>query len=155
LASDAWWLFIGFWVVCIVERTALAIPSPGFDLYAILFDTVSAFGTVGLSTGVPYDTYSFCGAWHTFSKLVLIVIMIRGLHRGLPMAIDRAVLLPGQELMERMDHEYNGTRAEDEEKVRRNEEGTQAERDEKGQDPEQKADTADQIRQDKSEEAEA
>ncbi len=71
------------------------------------------------------------------------------------MAIDRAVLLPGQELMERMDHEYNGTRAEDEEKVRRNEEGTQAERDEKGQDPEQKADTADQIRQDKSEEAEA
>ena len=31
--------------------------------------------------------------------------MVRGRHRGLPMAIDRAVLLPGEELMLRMDGE--------------------------------------------------
>ena len=42
------------------------------------------------------------------------------------MAIDRAVLLPGQELMERMDREYNSTgdwrpRAEVEEEMRREE----------------------------------
>lgn len=50
------------------------------------------------------------------------------------MAIDRAVLLPGQELMERMDHEYNGISAEDEQRVRRDEEGAQVENDKKGQD---------------------
>ena len=43
------------------------------------------------------------------------------------MAIDRAVLLPGQELMERMDREYNRTgdwkpRAEVKEKMRKVEE---------------------------------
>lgn len=44
------------------------------------------------------------------------------------MAIDRAVLLPGQELMERMDRECNATgdwkpRAEEEEEMRREEIG--------------------------------
>ena len=92
-----------------MERDALSIPSPGFDIYAVLFETLSAFGNVGLSIGVPYDEYSLCGACHTLSKLILMVVMLRGRHRGLPMAIDRAVLLPGQELMERMDREFHRT----------------------------------------------
>ena len=137
LSSDAWWVFIGFFLICIVERDALSIPSPGFDVYAVLFETVSAFGLVGVTTGVPYDNYSFCGAWHTLSKLILIVVMLKGRHRGLPMAIDRAVLLPGQELMERMDREYNRrtrdykSRAE----VVGEETVGQAEDEEEGQDP--------------------
>ena len=123
-----------------MERDALSIPSPGFDLYAVFFETVSAFGIIGVSAGVPYDTYSFCGAWHTLSKLILIVVMLRGRHRGLPMAIDRAVLLPGQELMERMDREYNRTgewkpRAEVEDEMRREKTGWQAENNVEGQDP--------------------
>lgn len=32
------------------------------------------------------------------SKLILCAVMIRGRHRGLPVAIDRAVLLPGEHL---------------------------------------------------------
>ena len=123
-----------------MERDALSIPSPGFDLYAVFFETVSAFGIIGVSTGVPYDTYSFCGAWHSLSKLILIVVMLRGRHRGLPMAIDRAVLLPGQELMERMDREYNRTgkwkpRAEVEDEMRREKTGRHAENNVEGQDP--------------------
>ena len=131
--------------------------APGFDVFAVLFDTVSAFGTVGLSTGVPYDEYSFCGAWHTLSKIILIGVMIRGRHRGLPMAIDRAVLLPGQELMQRMDHEYNGTkldrrkREDMEKQVRRMEMGNQAENAEEGQDPAQNQSTAKHMHQDASE----
>ncbi|KAK4691326.1 Trk/Ktr/HKT type cation transporter, partial [Lecanoromycetidae sp. Uapishka_2] len=157
LAGDVWWVIIPFFLICIIERTGLAIPSQGFDLYAILFDTVSAFGTVGLSTGVPYDTYSFCGAWHTLSKLILIVVMVRGRHRGLPMAIDRAVLLPGQELMERMDKEYNDHPSErhmeeERETVRRDESGGNAETEEKGQDPEQNEETARKMHLDSSQE---
>ena len=62
------------------------------------------------------------------------------------MAIDRAVLLPGQELMERMDREYGGKGSggekhlkEEIEKVRTEEEGAQGENKEEGQDPEQGA----------------
>lgn len=157
LASDAWWLFIAFWLICIIERDGLAIHAPGFDVFAIAVDTISAFGTVGLSTGVPYDEYSFCGAWHTLSKLILVVVMIRGRHRGLPMAIDRAVLLPGEELMQKMDHEYHATpmekqeRADIEGKIRRMESGSQAENAEEAQDPGQNESTRKEMHQHKTE----
>ena len=161
LSSDAWWVFIGFFLICIVERDALSIPSPGFDVYAVLFETVSAFGLVGVTTGVPYDNYSFCGAWHTLSKLILIVVMLKGRHRGLPMAIDRAVLLPGQELMERMDREYNRrtrdykSRAEVKEEMIKEETGGQAEDKEEGQDPGPSRETEEKMRRDFAEKATA
>lgn len=76
--------------------------------------------------------------------------MLRGRHRGLPMAIDRAVLLPGQELMERMDKEYNGTgaeehRAEEKEEIRKEETGIQAETKEEGQDPVESGETKEKM----------
>jgi Trk-type K+ transport system membrane component len=37
---------------------------------------------------------SLCGQFTTFSKLVICAMMIRGRHRGLPNAIDRAIMLP-------------------------------------------------------------
>ena len=135
-----------------MERDGLAMPAPGFSISSVIFDTVSAFRAVGLSTGVPYDSYSFCGAWYTVRKLILVVVMIRSRYRGLPMAIDRAVLIPGQELMQRMDREYNraGTGKphlkEEQEQVRA-EAGSPAE----GQDPEQDEATAEKMHQDESE----
>ena len=79
-----------------------------------VFELVSAYGTVGLSLGLPYvralspsivcvlaslknycqANYSFSGSLHTLSKLILCAVMIRGRHRGLPVAIDRAVMFP-------------------------------------------------------------
>lgn len=97
-----------------------------------MFEVVSAYGNVGLSLGVPYDNYSFCGAWHVLAKLVLMTAMIRGRHRILPMAIDRAVLLPGQGLMERLDRDIQGAHGphwrEIEKRIRQDERGEQAER---------------------------
>jgi hypothetical protein len=72
-----------------------------------LFEVTSAYGTVGLSTGVPYDEYSLSGAFDTLSKVIMVSVMIRGRHRGLPLAIDRSILLPGEDLMHRIDKEYN------------------------------------------------
>lgn len=51
---------------------------------------VSAFGGIGLTLGIPTENYSFSGAFTVTSKLIVIVIMLRGRHRGLPVAIDRA-----------------------------------------------------------------
>jgi len=72
-----------------------------------MFEVVSAYGTVGISLGLPNSDLSFSAAWHVLSKLVLLTVMLRGRHRILPMAIDRAVLLPGQELMEKLDRDYS------------------------------------------------
>lgn len=54
----------------------------------------SGSGTVGLSLGYPDVNTSFSGAFHVFSKLVIIAMAIRGRHRGLPYELDRAILLP-------------------------------------------------------------
>lgn len=50
---------------------------------------------MGISTGLPNEAYSFSGGWHVLSKLILCAVMLRGRHRGLPVALDRAVRLPG------------------------------------------------------------
>ncbi len=58
-----------------------------------------------------------------------MTVMIRGRHRILPMAIDRAVMVPGEELMEKLDKDFrkNAVDAErrnrDEQEVRREETG--------------------------------
>ncbi|KZT64165.1 TrkH-domain-containing protein [Daedalea quercina L-15889] len=96
LSFDMWWLALSLFLLCIIERTPLMDTSTAswFNIFAIIFELVSAYGTVGLSLGVPYANYSFSGALHTLSKLILCAVMVRGRHRGLPVALDRAVLLP-------------------------------------------------------------
>ncbi|KAF4563220.1 low affinity potassium transporter [Pleurotus pulmonarius] len=96
LAFDMWWLVTAVFLVCIIERANLdAVENFGwFNIFNILFELVSAYGTVGLSLGIPTENYSFSGAFHPLSKLIVCAVMIRGRHRGLPVAIDRAVLPP-------------------------------------------------------------
>ena len=57
---------------------------------------------------MPYNEYSLCEAWQSVRKLVLVEFMLKGRHMGLPKAIGGALLLLGQELMERMDRESSG-----------------------------------------------
>jgi Trk-type K+ transport system membrane component len=60
----------------------------------MIFEVVSAYGPVGLSIGLPNESYSPSGGFHTISKVLICAAMIRGRHRGLPAAIDKAILLP-------------------------------------------------------------
>lgn len=98
LAHDIWLLAIAVWLISIIESGQYTRDPVTFSTFNTIFECVSGYGTVGISTGVPWNAYSFCGAWHSCSKLVLIVVMLRGRHRGLPVAIDRAVLLPSKTL---------------------------------------------------------
>ena len=66
-------------------------------MFNIAFEVVSGYGCVGISTGLPNEDYSFSGGWHVASKLIFCAVMLRGRHRGLPVALDRAVRLPGAE----------------------------------------------------------
>jgi len=98
LAHDAWWIVLAIFLIMIIEGSQFEANPATFSVFNVIFEVVSAYGCVGISVGVPNDAYSFCGSWHKLSKLILIAVMIRGRHRGLPVAIDKAVLLPGEGL---------------------------------------------------------
>lgn len=116
LAHDLWWLALAILFITIIETGQFERDPTVFSVFNIIFEVVSAYGCVGVSTGVPWNAYSFCGAWHTLryveiglkltkwlanigtSKLILCAVMLRGRHRGLPVAIDKAILLPDKTL---------------------------------------------------------
>ncbi|WRT64079.1 uncharacterized protein IL334_001007 [Kwoniella shivajii] len=94
LAFDIWWLGFALWLICIIERGHINNDEQNFNIFNVIFELVSAYGTVGLSLGVSYDNFSFSGSFRKLSKLIMVAVMLRGRHRGLPVAIDRAVMLP-------------------------------------------------------------
>ncbi|KAF2091272.1 TrkH-domain-containing protein, partial [Saccharata proteae CBS 121410] len=97
LAHDAWLIVLAVFVIMIIEGSQFETSPATFSVFNVIFEVVSAYGCVGISVGVPDNSYSFCGSWHVGSKLVLCAVMLRGRHRGLPVAIDKAVLLPGEQ----------------------------------------------------------
>ncbi|KAK1822944.1 hypothetical protein LTR12_002666 [Friedmanniomyces endolithicus] len=97
LAHDAWSIVLALILIMILENPSFVANPSVFSVFNFLFEIVSAYGCVGISVGVPWAAYSFCGTWGTTSKLILCAVMLRGRHRGLPVAIDKAVLLPGRE----------------------------------------------------------
>ncbi|KAJ4291484.1 hypothetical protein N0V88_006081 [Collariella sp. IMI 366227] len=96
LAHDLWWLMLAVLIIVTINTGNFLRDPVNFSVFNVIFEVVSAYGCVGISMGVPDDAYSFCGSWHTASKLVLCAVMLRGRHRGLPVALDRAVRLPGR-----------------------------------------------------------
>ena len=98
LAHDIWWIVLAILFITITETSQFERDPVTYSVFNIVFEVVSGYGCVGISVGLPNAAYSFCGGWHAFSKLVLCAVMLRGRHRGLPVAIDKAVLLPGEHL---------------------------------------------------------
>jgi Trk-type K+ transport system membrane component len=98
LAHDLWLLVLAVLVITTIETGNFLGDPVTFSVFNVIFEVVSAYGCVGISVGLPTQAYSFSGAWHAASKLVLCVVMLRGRHRGLPVALDRAVRLPGDNL---------------------------------------------------------
>lgn len=123
LSFDLWYVFLGFFFIAIVEGARLENVSRlfqydnlknltpeqtneyAFTLFSILFEIVSAYGTVGLSLGYPGFNTSFSGQFKPLSKLIIIAMQLRGRHRGLPYALDRAILLPSESLHKKEDED--------------------------------------------------
>ncbi|KAF6805879.1 low-affinity potassium transport protein [Colletotrichum plurivorum] len=96
LSFDLWYIFLGTFCICIAEsRRIMDLNEPSFSVFPVFFEVVSAYGNVGLSLGHPSVMTSLSGEFTTFSKLVICAMMIRGRHRGLPYALDRAIMLSG------------------------------------------------------------
>jgi hypothetical protein len=101
LSFDLWYIFLGLFIISISEGTRLQSNTPedlAFTMFAVLFEIVSAYGTVGLSLGYTGINASFSAEFGVIAKLVIIAMQIRGRHRGLPYELDRAILLPSESL---------------------------------------------------------
>jgi hypothetical protein len=101
LSFDLWYIFLGFFIIAIAEGDRIQSGDPNFTMFDILFEIVSAYGTVGLSLGYPTTDASFSSQFGIVSKLVIIAMQIRGRHRGLPYELDRAILLPSEHLQQK------------------------------------------------------
>ncbi|KAK3942432.1 Low-affinity potassium transport protein [Diplogelasinospora grovesii] len=96
LSFDLWYIFVGFFILAITEGPRLMTND--FSMFAVLFEIVSAYGTVGMSLGYSAVNASLSSQFTVVGKLVIVGMMIRGRHRGLPYGLDRAILLPRESL---------------------------------------------------------
>ncbi|CAL5050029.1 unnamed protein product [Urochloa decumbens] len=83
-------------LVCVTERRSISGDPLNFSTFNMIFEVVSAYGNVGLSTGyscsrllrqgeasVCHDKpYSFSGWWSDQGKLVLVLLMLYGRLKG-------------------------------------------------------------------------
>ncbi|XP_062229736.1 cation transporter HKT2;4-like [Phragmites australis] len=83
-------------LVCVTERRSLTSDPLNFSTFNMIFEAISAYGNVGLSTGyscsrllrpeemsVCHDRpYSFSGWWSDQGKLVLVLVMLYGRLKG-------------------------------------------------------------------------
>ncbi|KAI1087696.1 TrkH-domain-containing protein [Rostrohypoxylon terebratum] len=100
LSHDVWWIALMLFLIAVIEtKHSLADPLT-FNVWTFLFEIVAGYTTIGISIGLPDQSYSLSGGFYTGSKIVMILVMLRGRHRGLPVALDRAVRLPGHNLSE-------------------------------------------------------
>lgn len=107
LSFDLWFIFLGLFIICIAEGGKLTDRPMDFTVFKVLFEIISAYGTVGLSLGYNGFNTSFTGQFTTISKLVIIAMMIRGRHRGLPYSLDRAIMLPNDKMAQRDEMQEN------------------------------------------------
>ncbi|KAL6930778.1 uncharacterized protein HGUI_03358 [Hanseniaspora guilliermondii] len=101
LSFDLWFLFLGLFIICICESKRIQdVNDIHFAIWTVLFEIVSAYGTVGLSLGYPNTDTSFCAQFTKLSKFIVVLLLLRGKHRGLPNSLDRAIMLPSDHLQQ-------------------------------------------------------
>lgn len=93
VAVAALWNAAGVMLLAIAEG-----GRPGVRLEQLIFEQVSAFGTVGLSCGSPGLTVSLAGTFGWFGKLWIAATMFVG--RVGPLTVALAVLAPPRPLYE-------------------------------------------------------
>ncbi|KAI0383587.1 TrkH-domain-containing protein [Hypomontagnella monticulosa] len=100
LSHDVWYIALALFLITLIETKHSLTDPATYSVFNILFEIVSGYTTIGISIGLPDQSYSFSGGMYTGSKIIMILVMLRGRHRGLPVALDRAVRLPKKELAE-------------------------------------------------------
>ena len=83
LTSTRTWLFLFIFLICSFDSYHMAPKDPKVTIFRVIFEVISAFGGCGLSMGYPTVTSSFATVLTVPSKIILILTMCMGRHRGL------------------------------------------------------------------------
>lgn len=92
--SDLWFIFIVFFLLCISEGGKITRQENNIPLFNILFEVVSAYGTVGLSLGFPGTMTSLSAQFSHLGKFLMACLLYKGRQRILPYPTDRAIMMP-------------------------------------------------------------
>ena len=90
LTQDTILLIVILCLICVFEHDLL-VYDENVDVFKILFEMASTYGTVGLSLGYPGLVSSLSTKFTIYSKIMMIMVMLMGRHRGLPTSIDKAI----------------------------------------------------------------
>ncbi|KAK4505853.1 hypothetical protein PRZ48_003818 [Zasmidium cellare] len=99
VSFDAFWIWLGTFLIVTIESFVHPYDPALSSLNNVLFEVTSAYSNVGLSLGHENVTTSLCGEFSIASKVIISILMYLGRNRGLPYDIDRAVTIPGDELL--------------------------------------------------------
>lgn len=77
------WLFIFVFLICSFDAYQMTPVDPSITVFRVIFEVTSAFGGCGLSMGHGSVTSSFATVLTVPSKIILILTMCMGRHRGL------------------------------------------------------------------------
>ncbi len=83
LTRSRTWLFIFIFLVCSFESYHMTPVDENVTVMKIIFEIISAFGAVGMTTGYPNLRSSFATVLSRPSKVILLLTMLMGRHRGL------------------------------------------------------------------------
>lgn len=83
IISTRTWLFIAVFLICAFEAPRVTPNNPTITVIRITFEVISAFGGCGLSMGFSSTSPSLAAVLTSSSKIVLILVMCMGRHRGL------------------------------------------------------------------------
>lgn len=83
LTSTRTWLFIFVFLISTFEAPRMTPNNPVITLLRVIFEVISAFGGCGLSMGLSTTAPSLAAVLSLPSRILLILIMCMGRHRGL------------------------------------------------------------------------
>lgn len=92
LFRHSFFVFLAVFICAYSEDKLLQPGHPvEVNLFYIFFEIISAYGSVGLSMGVPGHNYSLSGALSSVGKLTIMSMMLMGKLRGLPASTEDVV----------------------------------------------------------------
>ena|SRR3990167_2772228 len=103
--SDLSIVFLGILIVAIIENDHLKDHPTDYTALKIIFEVVSAYGTVGLTLGYRNVKVSFSAGIYTGSKVIILIIMLLGKLRTLPNVDDPA--FTGKVSLEDFQNQWN------------------------------------------------
>jgi Trk-type K+ transport system membrane component len=91
LFRHTFFLIFGLVLLSYSEDSLMKTGKYKVNLFYIAFEMISAYGSVGLSLGIPGQLYCLVGQMSGFGKFVIVLIMFLGKHRGLPNQNDEVI----------------------------------------------------------------